>query len=52
MERETSIREGAGNIEVPASPARVKEERMKVRSECDTTDRRTVDHGIVRDEKS
>jgi hypothetical protein len=32
-ENETMYRRGAGNVELPASPARVNEDRMNVKSE-------------------
>jgi hypothetical protein len=47
-EKETARRGGTGNIEAPASQARVNEDRMNVKSDCDTT----LDHGIIRDEQS
>jgi hypothetical protein len=42
-EKGTMDRGGTGNIEVPASPA-----RMNLKSECDTM----LDRGIIRDDQS
>jgi hypothetical protein len=47
--KETSSRGGGGGkLKAPASRARANEDRIDVKSECDTT----LDHGIIRDEKS
>jgi hypothetical protein len=48
IEKKTSDWGGAGKLEAPASRARVNEDRMNVKSECDTT----LDHGIARDKQS
>jgi hypothetical protein len=45
---ETSSRGGAGKLQAPASRTRVNEDKMDVKSECDTT----LDHGIIQDEQS
>jgi hypothetical protein len=48
--RETARIGGTGNVEVPASPARMNVGRMKVTNTCETTDRRTPDHKSARGE--
>jgi hypothetical protein len=47
-EKETARRGGTGNIEAPASRARVNEDRRDGKSECDTM----LEHGIIRDEQA